>query len=306
MSQFSEKVSSGARVGRTRSPVERPIGRLASAFREGISAVMDLVFPPVCSLCNDPVDGSRDFCVPCEGKLMGSEASMASACHRCGSPSVMVVGTPRGRMPEIPPDLPASSVDSLAPKAECPVCSQSPGFFSGATIDHVIPLWAYQGLVCDAIVAAKYAHNSALGDALGRRLARCIGGRLQDDAVDLVEFVPSHFTRQFSRGGIGSRTIALAVARHLNVPCRGHLRMNRRVAKQAWLDDEKRRKNVHGAFSLRKSYASPRTPVFANRHVLLVDDVLTTGATASEVASVMKAAGARCVTLGVVARAVRG
>ena len=79
--------------------------------------------------------------------------------------------------------------------------------------------------------------------------------------------------------------------------------MTRRIEKQAWLDNEQRRRNVRGAFRLKKSYAFAKTAV--NQHILVIDDVLTTGATANEVTRVLMDAGARKITLGIVARAIR-
>jgi predicted amidophosphoribosyltransferase len=84
------------------------------------------------------------------------------------------------------------------------------------------------------------------------------------------------------------------------------LRTRRRIAKQAWLDDRSRVENVRDAFSLKKSYALFRSPEIAGRHILVIDDVLTTGATANEVARVLRdGGGAQRVSLAVVARAVR-
>ncbi len=171
--------------------------------------------------------------------------------------------------------------------------------------DAVITMWSYQDRVCEAIVAAKYAHQSPLADALGRRLAQRNADRFAAQRPDLVTYVPSHLTRQISRGGNGNQTIAGAVAREIGRPCHTLLKMVRRIAKQAWLDDRQRLENVRGAFSLKKSYAFPRPPEISNRHILLVDDVLTTGATANEVARVLREGGAQRVTLAVVARALR-
>jgi ComF family protein len=171
--------------------------------------------------------------------------------------------------------------------------------------DGVIPLWSYQDDVCDAVVAAKYAHRSPLADALGRRLGRRIADVLAADRPEVVTYVPSHLTRQFTRGGNSAEAIARAVSRQIRCPCRPLLRMTRRIAKQAWLDDAQRQTNVRGAFSRKKSYAFSGPPAAGNGHVLLVDDVLTTGATANEVARVLRDGGAKRVTLAVVARTLR-
>jgi predicted amidophosphoribosyltransferase len=168
-----------------------------------------------------------------------------------------------------------------------------------------VALWSYQDRVCDAVVAAKYPKNAALADALGRRLGAALLERCGDSLPDLVTCVPSHLTRRVARGGNGTAVIATAFAQTIERPFRNLLRTTRAIAKQAWLDDQQRLKNVHGAFSVKKRYAFSRTPEPPNRHILVIDDVLTTGATANEVARVLCGSGVRRVSLAVVARAIR-
>lgn len=172
--------------------------------------------------------------------------------------------------------------------------------------DGVATLWAYQDRVREAIVAAKFVHRAPLADAMGRRLGeRAKAFFPANDPPDYVTFVPSHLTRQVARGGVGTAVIATAVAQSIGRPCRSIMRTTRRIDKQAWLNDEERLENVRGAFCVKKSYALMRSRGLAGRHILVVEDVLTTGATANEVARVLREAGVRRVSLAVVARAVR-
>lgn len=182
--------------------------------------------------------------------------------------------------------------------ASCVHCRKQKFQFDG-----VAGLWAYHGRVSDAIVAAKYAHCAPLGDAMGRRLGARVADVFSEDLPSIVTMVPSHQLRRFQRGGIGNQAIATAVATEIRRPSKELLRANRKTEKQAWLDDFQRQKNVHGAFSLKNGYALRRLP---KAHVLVIDDVLTTGATANEAARVLRAAGVRRVSLAVVARAIRG
>jgi len=215
--------------------------------------------------------------------LTSSEFQMRYGCRRCGFPI--------GRL--VVDQTQASNLD-------CPQCRDRTFQF-----DAVIPLWIYHGLVCDAVVAAKYVHLSALAATLGDRLGLRVAERLVDDRPDWVTFVPSYFTRQLSRGGVGTATLADSVAKRLKIPHRQLLKMTRRIAKQAWLDDDARLHNVRHAFKLKTRYAFGRSPELINRHILLVDDVYTTGATADEVAGVLREGGAAKVTVAVVARSVR-
>ncbi len=182
----------------------------------------------------------------------------------------------------------------------CGRCRDQSFTFSG-----VAALWMYQDRVRDAVVAAKYPGYAALGHALGRKLGVRVAETFGDELPDLVTFTPSHLFRQLSRGGNGVQVIAAAVSRVLRKPCRPLVRLTRSTAKQAWLDDQQREQNVRGAFAIKKSYAFANPRGLNGRHVLLVDDVLTTGATANELSSVVRQAGARRVSLAVVARAVR-
>jgi len=182
----------------------------------------------------------------------------------------------------------------------CPRCQGSQFSFSS-----VSALWSYEGAVRQAIVAAKYAHRADLQDVMGRRLAARVAVTLADDFPDWATFVPSHLSRQLVRGGSSNRMLARVTASNLGIPCWGVLRAGRRIRKQAWLSDSQRQENVRGAFVVKKGYAWAACRRWKKKHVLLVDDVLTTGATASEVAACLLQAGVRRVSLAVVARAIR-
>ena len=268
------------------------------AGKLGKDAVLDLVLPPTCRLCDGPINRQQDFCSTCLRNLSLSELMMNSACRRCGRPRPRIPGskiTSHSGSETDPQD------GTLQP---CVQCRREKLLFAGVT-----PLWSYQDRVCEAIVAAKYGHQSPLGWALGRRLGDQIALVTADTMIaDLVTFVPSHFTRHLVRGGNGNRAIADGVCSSLRaknpaIRCRSLLTMRRRIKKQAWLQGEQRRENVKGAFAIKKSYGLSKSLV--NRHILLVDDVLTTGATANEVTQVLLASGAEKVTLAVVARAIR-
>lgn len=259
--------------------------------------------PPVCRLCSQPVGQGWDFCTSCHAELTHSEVMMRHACRKCGFPQPRHVMSAGPRASTVFADAisegnETGSASELIPG--CVVCRRLKFEFDG-----VVPLWVYRERVRDAVVAAKFAHRSPLGDALGRRLGGRVKESLTGDLPQLVTFVPSHLSRQIGRGGIGTQVIAQSVARELGIPCRSLLKATRRIAKQAWLDDRARRENVRGAFTQKKGYALARPPEIANQHILLVDDVLTTGATANEVARVLSDANARGVTLAVVARAIR-
>lgn len=285
-----------------------PIRPLQRTFQVGAQALTELVLPAVCRLCHAPVGLADDFCIPCEMALSLSRPMMRAACPRCGMPRPVAQETgPRCGGPDLAtaPSLlkgcfKEGCVTEGCVTEGCVHCRDAEVRFDG-----VAALWAYQGLVCDAVVAAKYPRHAAIGDALGRRLAAVVLERFVTDLPDLVTFVPPHLTRRVSRGGNGAALLAASVAKGIGRPCRSLLRPARRIAKQAWLDDEERLENVHSAFRIKRSYAFPGRSFPLDRHLLVVDDVLTTGATANELARVLLSHGAGRVTLAVVARAVR-
>ncbi|WP_345324228.1 ComF family protein [Novipirellula rosea] len=278
-------------------------GAVRSGAVSAKNAILDLAFPPACRLCSRLVPPQHDFCQTCQSALTASEAEMRRGCRRCGFP----LGRQQRQLESADnadfADEHAKVDDwgnQTSGSPQCPQCKEKTFQF-----DRVVALWRYHGLVCDAVVAAKYVSQSPLADALGRRLGKMLADQLASDFPTLVTFVPSYFTRQWSRGGIGVRTIAAAAASTLGIPCVPLLRASRRIAKQAWLENEDRIDNVRDAFEIRKRYGVLRSPDLSNQHILLVDDVFTTGATSNEVAGVLRQGGAPKVTIGVVARAVR-
>lgn len=107
-----------------------------------------------------------------------------------------------------------------------------------------------------------------------------------------------HWTRRVVRGTNSPEILAACVAKGLNLPlAMGVLRRRRNTELQPHLRPAERFANVRGAFEIGSEYD------MAQARVLLVDDVLTTGATSSEAAKVLKRAGAAMVAVAVLARA---
>lgn len=157
--------------------------------------------------------------------------------------------------------------------------------------------WGYhQDPLRKAIHTLKYRGNLAQGDALAVHLLEVIlRDRLE---VDVVVPVPLARQRARERGYNQAALLACPLAAALGVTYRQDaLARVRETPSQVGRSLEARRENVADAFSARKS----RT---AGRRVLLVDDVLTTGATLDAAAKALKQAGAEVVSAVVVSRAV--
>jgi len=117
------------------------------------------------------------------------------------------------------------------------------------------------------------------------------------DRPDLVVPVPMHWTRRISRGTNPPEILAEMVARKNQIPLIADLLRNRRkTRKQGTLLPDQRRRNVREAFSVSAGYD------IREAHILLVDDVMTTGATGNELSKILCRAGAKRVSVAVLAR----
>jgi ComF family protein len=157
----------------------------------------------------------------------------------------------------------------------------------------------YRGKLREAVLRMKNCTHESLTLAMGWLLADCLRRSMAQCPPDLVVATPMHWTRRLLRGGNCAEVLVESVSRRLGVPpAQGLLGFRRKVKKQGTLSPAERFRNVRGALRANAGYD------IADAHVLLVDDVMTTGATASEAARVLRRAGAKCVSVGVVARGV--
>ncbi len=149
----------------------------------------------------------------------------------------------------------------------------------------------YVADVRQAIIAYKFHNKPQYAPALGGMLVPLIAA---SGDVDCITWAPVSALRLAKRGYDQSRLLAEAAGRSLGIPVRPLLRKHRHTRKQSQTPHDKRDENVRGAYSL-----AGRSPLTGLR-VVLVDDIVTTGATISECCRVLYDAGARevvCVAL---------
>jgi ComF family protein len=228
-----------------------------------------LVLPPCCHVCDAAIaDANTFFCPACEVALLGDTAP---TCLRCA----------------------ATIGPHLAPAVDCSLCRMTRLAFTG-----VCRLGPYEGALRDAVVRLKHRTSESLAEILGRCLAPRVDAAWPGEAIAAIVPIPLFWWRRWQRGYNQSGAIAQGLADVLRVPCRpGLLRRVRNTPSQAKLSPSARQTNLHQAFASRLD--APLT----GRTILLVDDVLTSGATCHEAARTLRAAGAGSVRVAVLARA---
>lgn len=192
----------------------------------------------------------------------------------------------------------------------CPLCGQRPTdikgccqactetLFAPSVNAKTVTLGPYQGQLKAAVRAFKYRQATRLGTLFAERLTEVVthnGWRL-----DVICPVPLHRSRQRTRGYNQAALLGKHLAKSLQLPYRELLKRSVPTQPQAGLDASARSHNVRGAFQY-ASLQGARVDSFSN--VLLVDDVLTTGATTQACEAVLQDAGVTHVFLAVIARA---
>ena len=158
----------------------------------------------------------------------------------------------------------------------------------------------FAGPVREALHQLKYAGEQRLAEPLGAAVARrwtAVG-----TGAEIVVPVPVHAQRERTRGYDQARLIAAVAARDLGLPITRAIERGRATIAQFELGREERATNVTGAFRARTAIDPAAVAAVRGRWVLLVDDVVTTGATLAACAVALREAGAVAVSAVAVAR----
>lgn len=193
----------------------------------------------------------------------------------------------------------------LLGEAELDLCQEcrleAPEYGKGKTtpqfLDSFTAVWYYEGNVRKSLLRYKFGGARSYASGYGRLLAMRI---LEQDpkGFEALTWVPTHPLRQLRRGYDQVALLAKAVGRELEIKPVALLKKVRHNPAQSGIHDAARRRaNVQGAYRL-----LPGKSV-AGQKILLLDDILTTGATAGEAARVLKAAGAKEVHCAAIAAA---
>jgi len=228
----------------------------------------DLVYPRQCFCCgaSAPQD-FRYFCWDCWSEIQPLQPPF---CQRCGDP---VAG-------------------AVEHQFVCFSCTGTPPFFNFAR-----SATRYSGVIVDALRKLKYEQALWLAPDLARLLVATVHSEYHNERFDFVIPVPLHPMRRRERGYNQSALLAQTLAKQLNTTFLPRvLKRIRPTISQTNLTAVNRLSNVSGAFGISKSKK------IANHKILLVDDVMTTGATVNACAKTLKKNGATSVHVITVAR----
>ena len=207
-----------------------------------------------------------------------AELLLPQRCPGCGEPADarrLLCEACRAAIPRVSFSICARC---LALEREPVGCARHAGF-------QVWPAWLHDERAAAAVHAFKFDGRTALANPLALEMARAI----PPGALDLVVAVPLHHVRRRERGYDQAALLAEALGATLGVPrLAGALRRERPTRPQTTLDAAGRRRNLRGAFRVASAVE------LRGRSVLLVDDVITTGATFEAALAALESAGARC------------
>ncbi|MCD7859422.1 MAG: ComF family protein [Firmicutes bacterium] len=184
----------------------------------------------------------------------------------------------------------------------CPCCENETLSFPAPRrglpfLEHWTSLWYYDGRVRESLLRFKFGGQRGYAEAYGALLARKIAAQFPE-GFDLLTWVPTSRQRRRKRGFDQSERLATALGRHLGHKPVRTLRKTIHNPPQSGIHGyAQRRANVLGA------YRAVDAAAIAGRRILLIDDIVTTGATAGECARVLLTAGAKSVSLAAVAAA---
>jgi competence protein ComFC len=264
-------------------------GRLISWQRAGAwlgaagDALASIAFPAECRLCERLLTWAKR--IPICAECLGSFATLPpQICRICGQPA--------GPFPVATRETSASAGEE--PGAVCRSCELRTYAF-----DRARSYALYEAGLVRAIVLLKFEAIHPLGEWFAERLVEVLR-REEGLGADIVVPVPLHRQRERERGYNQANLIARPLARKLKLPYQPVLLVRKKPRPDKHiLTVRERWESVRGAFATRKGAQVD------NQRVLLVDDVMTTGATLDACAKVLRGAGARSVIGLTVARAAR-
>ncbi len=224
-----------------------------------IQNCLHFIFPPLCPLCKDVVDGENTLCPTCWPHI---EFIADPCCDQCGLPLATA---------------------SLHEKEKCISCLQH--HFSFTQNRSAI---LYTQTSKKMILDLKHGHKLSIAPLLAQWMVR--SGHKLIEKSDILIPVPLHWTRLLKRGFNQAAVLTQHIGKKTNTPyLLNTLKRVKRTPSQDGLSASARQKNVHHAFIV------PNPQDIRGKSLLLIDDVMTTGSTLEACAKVLIQSGAKCV-----------
>lgn len=240
---------------------------VAPILAESFAPLVDLLFPPRCPLCGEAIGEQTGLCAPCWSELVIPGEPSCVSCQR-PLPAGMASGEP-----------------------QCAACLQSPPLHAGIAAGTLYNEASRQ-------LVLKFKHGRKI--AMAPMLARLIAARLpRADGDRLFIPVPLHWTRLWQRGFNQSALLAIELAKLTDGEVIvDALERVKRTRSLGGLGRRERERTLAGAIRVRLD----RRDTLRDADVVLVDDVLTSGATSQACVKVLRRAGAQSVKIACFAR----
>lgn len=255
---------------------------LLTGIRQAARDILDLIYPPCCLVCDETCEpgpdtpggeAARFLCPSCQALLA---ADPDTQCQYCGG-----------------------SLSTVGVRPQRCICCQNERF----QFERAIVLGPYRDALRRMIIDGKFKNKPLLPLVLARLLWSLHREDLEQVACDLVVPVPMYWIRRWIRGLNGPEMMARYYAHQLGIPCLHSLLVRSRStrAQSSLLVGRERYRNVADAFAIREGRGHSIDAI-QGRRILLVDDVLTTGATCNELSRILLGAGASGIVVTTLAR----
>ncbi|WES34475.1 ComF family protein [Ruminiclostridium papyrosolvens DSM 2782] len=162
--------------------------------------------------------------------------------------------------------------------------------------DGLLCVGRYSGSLKETLRRFKFSNKSSYYRALGKLLALKIQNTKQLDSFDVIVPVPLHKSRQKHRGYNQAELMAEQIAKILKIPCEKNL-----LIKSVATNSQSMLKRTERLLNLEDAFMAVNDGLIADKNILLIDDIVTTGSTVNQCCKALKQAGAEKVIAGVIA-----
>lgn len=260
---------------------------------------MDLLYPPRCVICDKVVSPGETVCAACRKKI---HIVQEPVCMKCGKPLLDAERYPPGIplclekqaiMRKHPPGIPLClEKQTIMRKQFCGDCEKKKHYFTQGK-----SLWVYEAEVKKSIYRFKYQNKREYATGYAEEIAKEYGDWIKRKKIQAIVPIPLYKKKQRKRGYNQAQILAKELGRVWNLPVYTDLLIRIRDTKpQKMLNDSERKNNLKKAFKTTKN-------IVQLEHILLIDDIYTTGSTLDAAAAALLAAGAGtiytcCISIG--------